>query len=67
MNTADVQTIADALKGIGDKTAEAIIQSREKEGLFEKASDLLEVDGVTQKMVDDNQHLMQFVIPKDAE
>ncbi|MGR9101161.1 MAG: ComEA family DNA-binding protein, partial [Gammaproteobacteria bacterium] len=46
VNTASAQELSDALKGIGLKKAEAIIQYREANGAFKTLSDLSKVKGI---------------------
>ncbi|HEY7840041.1 MAG TPA: helix-hairpin-helix domain-containing protein [Gammaproteobacteria bacterium] len=43
-----------AVKGVGEKRAEAIIAFREQNGPFKSVDDLLLVKGVGQAIVDDN-------------
>jgi competence protein ComEA len=54
VNTADAQTIANSLNGIGEKKAQAIIEYREKNGNFETVESLTEVSGVGEKTVEKN-------------
>jgi competence protein ComEA len=53
INTADKETLM-AVKGVGEKRAEAIIAFREQNGPFKSVDDLLLVKGVGQSIVDDN-------------
>jgi competence protein ComEA len=53
INTADKETLM-AVKGVGEKRAEAIIAFREQNGPFKSVDDLLLVKGVGQAIVDDN-------------
>ena len=48
LNTATVSQIA-TLPGIGDKTAERIIEYREKNGGFKKVEELMNVKGIGEK------------------
>jgi len=54
VNTADAATIAENLKHVGPKTAEAIVAYREANGPFKSAEDLLNVKGVGQRILDAN-------------
>ena len=54
INTADAQTIADSLNGIGIKKAEAIVAYREKNGDFKTIESLTAVSGVGEKTVEKN-------------
>ena len=46
VNTADAQTIASVLTGVGLKKAEAIVAHREQHGRFDAAADLAKVKGI---------------------
>jgi len=49
VNLADADTIADALTGVGPKTAEKIVIYRKKNGRFTAAEDLLKIRGIGEK------------------
>ncbi len=46
VNTADAETIAGVLKGVGMKKAKAIVRYRETHGRFNDASELTKVRGI---------------------
>lgn len=54
INTADAKTISDALSGVGQKKAEAIVKYRTEKGLFKVAEDLTNVAGIGPKTVEKN-------------
>lgn len=54
INTADAQTLAQKLKGIGIKKAEAIVAYRESFGLFTHIDELAEVKGIGKKTIEIN-------------
>ncbi|MBN1378393.1 MAG: helix-hairpin-helix domain-containing protein [Gammaproteobacteria bacterium] len=54
INTADAQTLAAELKGIGDKKAQAIVDYRSEHGAFKSVDDLSEVKGIGDKFLQDN-------------
>lgn len=54
INTADADTLAQNLDGVGHSRAEAIIKYREAYGPFVAVDDLLEVKGVGPSIVDNN-------------
>ena len=54
INTADAQTIAAALQGIGLSQARAIVEYREKHGPFKSADDLSLVKGIGERTVEIN-------------
>ena len=51
INTASAQALADAIKGVGIKRAEAIVAYRDKNGPFESVNALSNVQGVGDKTV----------------
>ena len=56
VNTADAKTISEALSGIGQKKAEAIVKYREEKGLFKTAGDLANVAGIGEKTIEKNKN-----------
>lgn len=52
INTADAQTLADAINGVGLQRAEAIVSYREKNGPFKSVNELVQVRGVGEKSVE---------------
>ena len=54
INTADVQTLATELKGVGEKKAQAIIDYRNEHGAFKSIEDLSLVKGIGDKVLEDN-------------
>ncbi len=54
INTADAETLAQKLDGIGQNRALAIVQYRNSNGPFFTVDDLLEVRGVGQSILDNN-------------
>ena len=56
VNTADAKTISDALSGICQKKAEAIVKYIEEKGLFKTAEDLTNVAGIGEKTVEKNKN-----------
>src|SRR5262245_40540683 len=59
INTADAQTIARELKGIGLSRAQAIVDYRQKNGPFKSVEDLARVKGVSDKVVEQNRALIR--------
>jgi competence protein ComEA len=57
INTADKETLM-AIKGVGEKRAEAIIAYREQNGPFKSVDDLAAVQGIGQAIVDANRDLL---------
>lgn len=54
VNTADVQTLAKNINGVGVKKAKAIVSYREANGPFKSVADLIKVKGIGQKIVERN-------------
>ena len=54
VNTADAETLASALSGVGLKKAQAIVRYREEHGRFDTPSDLAKVKGIGAATVDKN-------------
>ncbi|MFA6700284.1 MAG: helix-hairpin-helix domain-containing protein [Thiomicrospira sp.] len=65
INTADAQTIADSLKGVGLAKAKAIVLYREQHGAFKQLADLTQVSGIGDKTLEMNADniLLQDVKP----
>jgi competence protein ComEA len=54
VNSADASTLARELEGIGPVKAQSIVEYRQKNGPFRAAEDLLKVDGIGQRVLDQN-------------
>jgi competence protein ComEA len=54
VNTADAETLALVLEGVGPAKAQAIVDYREANGGFEDVQDLLSVRGIGQRTLDAN-------------
>jgi len=54
INTADVQTLSDSIKGIGPSKAQAIVTYRTNNGPFQDINDLALVKGIGAKTVQKN-------------
>jgi competence protein ComEA len=66
INTADAATLAKALKGIGPARAEAIVAWREANGPFKSPDDLALVQGIGERVVEENRALLMVSAPADA-
>lgn len=60
VNTADAQSISDALSGIGLTKAEAIIQYRKANGAFKSLDEFVLVKGIGPKTVEQNKQDILF-------
>ena len=67
LNTADAATLARELKGIGPARAEAIVAWREANGPFKSAEDLVLVQGIGARVVEDNRELIVVSTPEETE
>jgi competence protein ComEA len=54
VNSADASAIAKELDGIGPAKARAIVEYRQKNGPFRAPEDLLKVEGIGQRVLDQN-------------
>ncbi len=61
INTADAETIADSLTGVGLSKAQAIVAYREAHGDFKHRDELVNVKGIGLKLVDKNRDLIIVV------
>jgi len=60
VNTADAQSIAESLNGVGLKKAEAIVVWRTQNGSFSDLASLEQVKGIGQKTVEKNKDDIRF-------
>lgn len=58
INTADAQTLAAELSGVGLAKAEAIVAHRKQHGPFRQVEDLLQVKGIGAAIVEKNRSVM---------
>ena len=54
INTADEETLAAELRGVGPALAAAIVRDREENGPFESPEQITRVRGVGQRVLEDN-------------
>lgn len=54
INTADAQTLAANIIGVGEKRALAIVAFRDEHGPFKSVDELTQVKGIALKLVDKN-------------
>ena len=60
INTADAAALASAMKGVGLKKAQAIVEYRNTYGAFHDASELLEVKGIGKSILEKNIKLISI-------
>ncbi len=54
INSADAQTMAKHIQGVGLKRAQAIVKFREEHGPFKSVDELTQVKGIGLKLVEQN-------------
>jgi competence protein ComEA len=67
INSADAATLAKALKGVGPARAEAIVAWREANGPFKSPDDLALVQGISERILEENRALLTVSAPEDGE
>jgi len=67
INTADAATLARELKGIGPARAEAIIAWREDNGPFRSADELALVQGISERVLEENRERVVASSPEESE
>jgi len=60
VNTATAEQLAEALNGVGEAKAEAIIEYREANGPFEDIDELINVRGIGMATVDKNREMIRL-------
>jgi len=63
INTADADTLAIALNGVGEAKAMAIVAYRSEHGAFRSADELAQVKGIGQRLVDLNREAISVGAP----
>ncbi len=58
INTADAQTLADRLNGVGIKKAEAIVAYRTQNGAFKAPEDIINVAGIGEAILAKNKDII---------
>lgn len=59
INTADADTLATVLNGVGEAKARAIVAHRNEYGAFKSADELALVKGIGQRLVDLNKDVIR--------
>lgn len=67
LNTADAATLARELKGVGPARAEAIVAWREANGPFKSPEDLVLVQGIGERVLEDNRATLVVSTPEKSE
>jgi competence protein ComEA len=63
INSADAETLASSIDGVGTQKAIAIVQYREANGPFSSIDDLANVQGIGMKTIDRNRDKLTVVTP----
>lgn len=63
INTADADTLATNLNGVGEAKAKAIVAHRNQYGAFKSADELALVKGIGQRLVDQNKDAIRIGKP----
>ncbi len=58
INTANKETLMSAIKGVGEKKADAIIAYRETNGPFKSIDELSNVKGIGPEMIDKHREIL---------
>ncbi|HRP35127.1 MAG TPA: helix-hairpin-helix domain-containing protein [Gammaproteobacteria bacterium] len=58
INTADAATLARELKGVGPARAEAIVAWRDANGPFRSPEDIVLVQGIGERVLEDNRAIL---------
>jgi competence protein ComEA len=58
INTADAQTLADSLDGIGMAKAQAIVEQRQTNGPYKSVDELAQVKGISTALIERNREAL---------
>ena len=64
INTANIESLAKNIKGVGVKKAQAIILYRKTHGPFKRVDDLAKVKGIGAKLLEKNRADLRITAPK---
>jgi len=67
INTADAWVLKKNLYGVGEKKAEAIVEYRDKNGLFKTIYELNKVHGIGDKIIEANMDKIVAIVPEEPE
>lgn len=64
INTADEETLAEELNGVGPALAAAIVRDREENGPYEAPEDIMRVSGIAERVLENNK---DYILVEDEE
>ena len=64
INTADAETLAAELTGVGPALARAIVEDRERNGAYSTPEELTRVSGIGMHIVEQNREFIQVDAPR---
>ena len=67
VNTATAEQLAEALNGVGESKARAIVEYRESNGLFTHIDELINVRGIGMATVDKNRDMLRVESTRPGE
>ena len=67
VNTATAEQLAEALNGVGESKARAIVEYRESNGLFTHIDELINVRGIGMATVDKNRDMLRVESTRSGE
>lgn len=65
INTADIKSLAENIKGVGTKKAQAIVNYRKTHGAFKRVEDIVKVKGIGNKLLEKNRADLRITTPKE--
>lgn len=65
INTADADTLAAELNGIGPALARAIVEDRDRNGFYTTPEALTRVSGIGMRVVENNREFILVDVPSD--
>jgi competence protein ComEA len=65
INTADAESLARVIDGVGEKKSLAIVRYRETHGPFGSIDDLAQIKGISSGTVERNRSQLTVIMPKE--
>lgn len=64
INTADIKSLAENIRGVGVKKAQAIVDYRKRHGPFKRVEDIVKVKGIGPKLLEKNRADLRITTAK---